>query len=128
MILQKFQFLFIALIFILADCITGSLKAMKEKGFTSTGLKRGGFNKLGEILAMLLCYLIDAALPVAGISIGVSFAPVVCTYLLLMEIVSNYENLCVLCPILKNTPVSKYFGKIKDMTDEKGEDNGTSDT
>lgn len=119
MFINSFKPAIVATIFIGCDCFTGILKSMKSGVFTSTGLKVGGFNKMGELLIMILSYLIDYSFPLLGVSIGVQIAPIICTYIALMEVVSNYENLCEICPILKNTPISKYFGKIKTLNESE---------
>lgn len=124
MYINLFRPAIVSAIFIVCDCITGIFKSLKNGSFTSTGLKIGGFNKVGEFFIIILAYLVDCSLPLIGVSIGVLIAPIVCTYITLMEIVSNYENLCEICPALKAAPISKYFGKIKSLNESEDNNNG----
>ena len=70
-------------------------------------MRKGGLRKLGIIVAMVLCYLIETGLPYLQIPINFPITIICAVYLVFMEITSIIENLSVLNPTIK-----EFFEKI----------------
>ena len=102
----------IVLVFIVLDVVSGLVKAFATTGFDSSIMRQGFFHKLGEMLAVALCVLVDVSLPRLGIPVDVDFSMVCCIYLCIMEIGSILENIGAVNPQLRE-PLSKIFSKLK---------------
>lgn len=108
----------IVLAFILLDVVSGLVKAFATTGFDSSVMRQGFFHKLGELLSIALCVVVDVSLPRLGIPVDVDFSVVCCVYLVIMEIGSILENIGEINPELRE-PLSKIFAKLKGSeTDE----------
>lgn len=108
----------IVLVFILLDVVSGLAKAVATTGFDSSVMRQGFFHKLGELLSVALCVVVDESLPRLGVPVEVDFSSVCCVYLVIMEIGSVLENIGVINPELRD-PLSKIFAKLKGSeTDE----------
>lgn len=102
----------IVLAFILLDVVSGLVKACSTTGFDSSVMRQGFFHKLGELLSVSLCVVVDVSLPRLGIPVNVDFSAVCCVYLVIMEIGSILENIGAINPELRE-PLSKIFAKLK---------------
>ena len=108
----------IVLAFILLDVVSGLVQAFATTGFDSSVMRQGFFHKLGELLSVALCVVVDESLPRLGIPVEVDFSAVCCVYLVIMEIGSILENIGAINPELRD-PLSKIFAKLKGSdTDE----------
>lgn len=108
----------IVVVFIMLDVVGGLLKAFSTTGFDSSVMRQGFFHKLGEVLSVALCVVVDESFPSLGIPVDVNFSAMCCTYLVLMEIGSVLENIGAINPELRK-PLSKIFAKLKGSdTDE----------
>ena len=74
------------LIFQLLDIVSGLLAAIKIKGVSSSKMKVGIFNKFGEVLVLIVTFILK---PATGVDLTVA----VLTYYIFMEGVSVLENL-----------------------------------
>ena len=74
------------LAFQLLDIISGLLAAVKSKSISSSKMKVGIFSKLGEILVLVVTFIIK---PATGVDLTVAIT----TYYIFMEGVSVLENL-----------------------------------
>lgn len=74
------------LIFQLLDIVSGLLAAIKIKGVSSSKMKAGIFNKFGEVLVLIVTFILK---PATGVDLTVA----VLTYYIFMEGVSVLENL-----------------------------------
>lgn len=102
----------IVLIFILLDVVSGLVKAVATAGFDSSVMRQGFFHKLGELLSVALCVVVEGSLPRLGIPVNVNLSSVCCVYLVIMEIGSILENIGEINPELRE-PLSKIFAKLK---------------
>lgn len=105
--------------FIVADYLSGVIKAVKNKELDSTEMRIGLWHKAGFIGAMALGY--GCQLAVNYGLLPTSFNAVfggVCVYVIITEAISIFENLCVLSPELRNSPLAALL-KLKD---EKNDD------
>lgn len=88
------------LAFIAADIITGIIGAFYVGNYDSAKMRRGLFNKLGEILAILFGEFCDYVLPQMGIDFTI-IGSAICVYIALMEITSIIENIGILSPSMQ---------------------------
>lgn len=87
---------------ILADIITGLLKAFYTKSFKSSVMRQGLFHKLGEFIALGILFGAQTALPEIGMETHLPLFTVGCGYCVLMELGSIIENLRSFTPGLDN--------------------------
>lgn len=108
---------FVVLVFIALDVVTGIAKAFATTGFNSSIMRQGFFHKLGEILAVTLTLIADIGLPEIGVSLDVQLSGMCCVYLVLMEIGSIVENIGAINPDLVG-PLNKIFSKLRGDNDD----------
>lgn len=106
---------FVVVLFIILDIITGLLKSFYNNSYQSSEMRKGGLRKLGILVAMVLCYLIETGLPYLQIPINFPITIICAAYLVFMEITSIIENLSVLNPTIKEF-LEKILNKIKGET------------
>ena len=106
---------FVVLVFIVLDIVTGIAKAFATSGFDSSIMRQGFFHKLGEIFAVTLALVADIGLPEIGIPLDAKLSGLCCIYLVLMEIGSIVENIGAINPELVG-PLGKIFAKLKGGT------------
>lgn len=95
------------LVFIVADYLSGVIKAIKDKELDSAKMRVGLWHKAGFIGAMALGY--GCQLAVNYDLLPTSFNAVfggVCVYVIITEAISIFENLCALSPELCNSPLA----------------------
>ena len=112
------RIIIITLCFIVADILTGILKALATTGLDSSKLRVGAIHKGAEIMAIGLSYLCQHAPELLETTVYIPLLAPVCLYLIVMEIVSCIENLCVANPALAKV-FGKYLEKLKEV-DENG--------
>ena len=91
----------ICCIFILLDIISGIAAALKSKSLSSTVMREGLYNKLAEILLLILSAVCNFVLdmpPFHQLGIPPEISYVVAAYVVCMEILSTIENICILNP------------------------------
>lgn len=104
--------------FICLDIITGLLKAVYEKNLESECIRKGLIHKIGEILAVAVAFLIEYSQTVIlSINFDIPIVKGVCIYIILMEILSVLENICVINPQLRKV-FSPYLKKLKEKENE----------
>lgn len=104
--------------FICLDIITGLLKAVYEKNLESECIRKGLIHKLGEILAVAVAFLIEYSQTVIlSINFDIPIVKGVCIYIILMEILSVLENICVINPQLRKV-FSPYLRKLREKENE----------
>ena len=97
-------------IFQLLDIISGLLSAVKSRNVSSSKMKAGIFNKFGEILVLIVTFVVKPAT-------GVDLTIVVLTYYIFMEGVSVLENLSK-AGIQIPTQLEKYLQSGKSEVDQ----------
>lgn len=105
--------------FILLDLITGLIKAFKEKSYTSSIMREGLYHKIGTLLIVGFGYLVDYAQTYIDIGVSVPVAISVCSYVVLMEIGSIIENVCIINPQILPDKIKGYFKKLSDTGDKE---------
>lgn len=96
--------------FIGLDFLSGMVKAFAGAGYTSTKMRQGLFHKVGLVLCVVLGYLVDYSQQFLELGIAVPVAGAICVYIVLMEIGSILENLCVISPELMPDKLMAIFG------------------
>lgn len=100
--------------FILADFLTGMIKAFKEKTFNSSLMREGLFHKCGSILLVVFGVLVDCAQSYIDIGVNVPITITVCSYIILMEVGSIIENLGKINPSIIPLKIREHFAKLKE--------------
>lgn len=101
-------------VFILFDFITGLLKAFKKKEYTSTVMREGLYHKIGSILVVAFGCLVDYGQQFIDIGIHLPISLTVCAYIIIMEIGSIIENICLINPKIMSDKLKSYFKKLTD--------------
>lgn len=98
--------------FILLDFITGLIKAFKEKNYCSSIMREGLFHKTGSILVIVFGWLVDYAQTFIDLGVTIPVAVSICGYVILMEIGSIIENVCIINPEIMPDKIKGYFAKL----------------
>lgn len=102
----------IVLVLILFDIIAGVVAAAKNRTLDSSVMRDGLFNKVGEILLLLLgvfCNLILEMPPFSQLGIPSEVAYAVAIYISGMEVLSILENICKINPELPMARILAIF-------------------
>ena len=83
----------VTFMFIVFDCLSGTVMAIKQKSFNSSVMREGLFNKIGEIFLIVLGTAIDYAQVYLDIGYRLPVATAICVYIVAMEITSILENI-----------------------------------
>lgn len=100
--------------FIGLDLATGVIKAFKEKSFNSSVMREGLYHKCGSVLLILFGVLVDYAQQYIELGFTIPVAISICTYIILMECGSIFENAGKINPDLAPEKLKQYFSKLKD--------------
>lgn len=106
----------VALVFNGIDLLSGFLAALKNKQVQSSKLRDGLFKKVGFIFCYLVAYIADNYGANFGLNLEVQFLPIVCTYAVLTELASIFENIHKLNPDILPEKLSEIFN----LTDKEG--------
>lgn len=106
------------LCFIVADYLSGVIKAIKNKELDSAKMRLGLWHKAGFIGAMALGYGCQSAVnyDLLPTSFNAVFGGV-CVYVIITEAISIFENLCTLSPELSDSPLAALL-KLKENKDD----------
>ena len=104
----------IDLCFILFDCVSGILTAVKKKKLNSTKMRSGFFNKSAYILVLVLATLCDYSMEFIDIGFNINLFKVASTYIITTEIVSIIENIGNLNSKLLPNKLKEIFLKLGD--------------
>lgn len=98
-----------ALAFIAMDLLTGFAQAVANKTVSSTKMRDGLWHKCGFVLTMLLAALIEWAMQYIDLGFTLPLFVPVCTFIMITEIVSIFENICKLSPELAGSKLAQLF-------------------
>lgn len=113
----------------IADYLTGIIKAYCKNDICSSKMRKGGLNKLGEIIIMLTACGLDIGIHALGkyyqaVELsdiaGAVTAVMVFAYITVMEIISIFENYAEINPEAKWT--LKFIRKLKLFKEEDNPD------
>ena len=114
---MDYQILLITAVMIVLDIVFGFAGAVKMKDIQSEKLRNGLWHKAGFIGLIVLAYVIQYAAAHADLRFDVPSVLAVCEYVIVTEIVSVFENLCVLHPELAASPLGKLFSQTPKVED-----------
>lgn len=112
-----------------ADYLTGIIKAYCKNDICSSKMRKGGLNKLGEVIIMLTACGLDMGIHALGnyyqaVELsdiaGAVTAVMVFAYITVMEIISIFENYSEINPEAKWT--LKFIRKLKLFKEEENSD------
>ncbi|NHM14436.1 phage holin family protein [Xiamenia xianingshaonis] len=98
------------------DVCVGLAGAIRRKDVRSGKLRDGLWHKAGFVGLVALAYVIQYAAQFVELGFEVPTVIAVCAYVILTEMVSVFENLCVLNPALAGSPL----GALLAHTDKAG--------
>ena len=108
--------------FVLLDVVSGLAAAVKNKELSSSVMHEGLYNKLGEVLLLVVAMFVGSILdipPFTQLGIPPEVMYLVALYITLMELVSILENICKLNPGL---PIAKILAIFDIEVDGSGDD------
>ena len=112
---HRYWIILLPLALMSADIITGWIQATINNKWDSTKMRIGLFRKSGELLVIVIAYVIYAA-----ISLPVDVPAFVATYIVIMELISVCENLDQ-----AGLPVPHWITrKLKKVAEDLAEDEG----
>lgn len=102
---DNFLIVVLPLVAIVFDFIVGFAAAAKNGVVSSTVMRRGMWNKLSEVLAIMFGFLCEFGIEVFGAStlgfnVNIPIVVGICVYIFLYEVVSIIENLGCMNPAL----------------------------
>lgn len=106
---MDFHILIVTLVMIVLDIVFGFAGTVKQKDIQSDKLRNGLWHKAGFVGLVFLAYVIQYAAAHADPGFEVPTVLAVCVYIIVTEIVSVFENLCILNPELVNSPLRMLF-------------------
>ncbi len=106
----------LAMGFMLMDILTGFIGSVITHTFSSSKMREGLGHKVLLICIMAMAVMLEiGGEHIEGLGFTSVTVPVVCVYIIIMEVGSVLENVCAAYPELKDTPLFKLFkGKDSD--------------
>ena len=99
-------------ILIIMDIVCGTVAAMRDKGLSSSIAREGMYNKIGEVMLLIIGIIANEILsipPFDTLGISPDIAYLVAAYIAWMEFVSILENICKINPELPFTKILMIF-------------------
>lgn len=102
-----------ACVFMALDCVSGFLQAVVNNDVQSTKMRQGILHKASMAVVIVAVIALEVtSAHVAGVAIdGVGTVPV-CAIIILMELVSIWENACKANPDLESSPLGRLLGSV----------------
>lgn len=120
---HRYWILLLPLALMTADIITGWIQASINNTWDSTKMRVGLFRKSGELLVVIVAYVIYAA-----ISLPVDVPAFVASYIVIMEVISVFENLDQAGIPVPHWITRKLRKVADDLTEDEKEENENDDT
>lgn len=105
------QILIVTLCAMALDVLTGFAGAVKNNDVRSAKMRDGLWHKSGFVGLIAMAYLLEYGASIADLGISVPAVSAVCVFVIVTEAASILENLCVLNPAIKDSPIGGIFGK-----------------
>lgn len=121
---MDFHVLIVTAVMIVLDVVVGFAGAVRNKDVQSAKLRDGLWHKAGFVGLIALAYVIQYTTLYADLGFEIPTVMAVCVYVIVTEIVSVFENLCVLNPELVNSPLGAIFAKVPKVEDAEGASEG----
>lgn len=115
----QFDLVIITLVAMILDIITGFAAALKNADLSSSKMRQGLWHKAGFCGLLVLAYMVQFAM--VHMELGLDFPAVdaICVWIVITEIVSIIENLCIINPAIMDSPVGKLFRLSEDVLKEE---------
>ena len=110
----------IACVFMVLDLITGFCAAVKNHEVQSTKMKQGLWHKCGFLLAIVFGCLCEYAMSYVDLGFTMPIQVAVCTFIIIIEVMSILENLGKLSPELAASGFLKIFKSDKIPAEDAG--------
>ena len=94
------EYVIAVFIMIIADVVSGFLKALKKGDIKSSVMKDGLISKAGEAFVVLFTLMVDRLSPIININIGIPVLQAISIYICVMELASVIENIGAINPAL----------------------------
>lgn len=107
-------------VMIVMDIVCGVVAAAKNHMLDSTVMRDGMYNKVGEILLLVIamfCHFLLSEPPLASIGVPADVTSAVAIYIVGMELLSILENICKINPDL---PIAKVLAIFNIEVDIEG--------
>ena len=108
---MDYQIIIVAAIMMVLDVVFGFAGAVRQKDIQSEKLRNGLWHKAGFVGLIVLAYVIEYTAQYADLGFDVPTVLAVCIYVIVTEIGSVFENLCVLNPHLVESPLGALFSQ-----------------
>ena len=99
----------ITCVFMCLDLITGFAQAAKNHDIQSSKMKDGLWHKCGFMLAIIFSIACEYASAYVDLGFTIPVQTAVCTFIILIEVMSNLENLGKLSPELAGSKFLQIF-------------------
>lgn len=100
----------LAMGFMLMDIITGFIGSVITHTFSSSKMREGLGHKVLLICIIAMTVMLEIGSEhIGGLGFASVTVPVVCVYIIIMEVGSVLENVCAAYPELKDTPLFMLF-------------------
>ena len=120
---HRYWILLLPLALMTTDIITGWIQASINNTWDSTKMRVGLFRKSGELLVVIVAYVIYAA-----ISLPVDIPAFVASYIVIMEVISVFENLDQAGIPVPHWITRKLKKVADDLTEDEKEEEKNDDT
>lgn len=110
----------IACIFMVLDLVTGFAAAAKNHEIQSSKMKAGLWHKCGFMLAIVFGTMCEYAMNYADLGFALPIQSAVCTFIIIIEIMSIIENLGKLSPELAGSAFLQIFKSDKIPAEDAG--------
>lgn len=100
----------LAMGFMLMDVLTGFIGSVITHTFSSSKMREGLGHKVLLICIIAMTVMLEIGVEhIGGLGFASVTVPVVCVYIIVMEVGSVLENVCSAYPELKDTPLFMLF-------------------
>lgn len=95
--------------FVVMDLVTGIMQAVANKTLDSTKMRAGLWHKCGFIMTVILAALVEWSMQFIDLGFTLPLFVPVCVYIILVEVVSIFENVCKISPELASSKLAQLF-------------------
>ena len=108
----------LAMGFMLMDILTGFIGSVITHTFSSSKMREGLGHKVLLICIIAMTVMLEIGVEhIGGLGFASVTVPVVCVYIIIMEVGSVLENVCTAYPELKDTPLFMLFQNKENSND-----------
>lgn len=101
----------VAMAMILLDIVSGAVKACMNRELSSSVMREGLYHKSVYFLIIAMSILLEVGASHVDLGFDPPTVLFVCGYVIMMEALSLWENVCAVNPKLSNSKLAQYFNK-----------------